>query len=224
MKNNIATTLCVLVIVAPFFHAHAAGMEEQRRNHIKELPLFYPKSMDSGISMPPVLDEAIRQIRNGKKISAETLQQCIQASTTYFSEVYFENNVQQSWDLLESDRVNVLIVQFKLAIIAPERYDYAFGDMEVMKYLQDAIKRRRLVNEDPFLTLCLIFPSVASEDFDGAVAAYKELLGKDPFLARYAVKALNVPHSFIRARERNMKFLQLISAPPAPTVRGGIRK
>ena len=215
MKNKIAITLCALAIGAPFSHAFAELLE-QPRTHIKESPLLYLKGMDPGVPMPPVLDEAIQQIRDGKKISAETLQQCVRVSDAYFSEVYVVNDVHQSWDLLESDRVNLVIVQFKLFVIAPDKYRYTFADMAVMEYLQDAVKRRRLVDEDPFLTLCLIFPSLYREDFDSAVAAYKDLLEKDPFLAQCAIKAIKVPHSFSSAREQNAKFLKLISALPPP--------
>ena len=216
MRSNVTAALCALGIGVSLFHARGADTAGQRRNHIAGRPLFYARGMDPGVPMPSVFDEAIQQIRNGRKISSETLQQCEQEGKKYFFTLYVENDVHEVWDMLESDRVNYFIMVLKWSIIAPEKYMDSFGEMYLMNCLQDAIKRRRLIDDDPFLTLSLIFPAVVQNDLDTAIAAYKELLEKDPFLARHAVKCHEVRSSVKNINERNAEFLALAKELPPP--------
>lgn len=213
-KVNVVLALCVLGIgtLSPRVQGTTADTLDQRRNHIAGRPLFYSKNMDPGLPMPPIFDEVIQQIRNGVKISSETVQQCKEASWTYFYDLLIENDVQKPWDMLEADRVNYFMVMIKRSFISPEECMGTFGNMHLLNFLPDAIKRRQLVDDDPFLILCSIFPAVAQKDFDKAVEIYKELLGKDPLLARHALKCHEFPYPYNVDNERNAKFLKLAKA------------
>ena len=213
-KKNAIIALCVLGIGTLPFHAQDADTTTRERNPAAERTIV--RNMDPGVPMPPILDEAIQQIRKGGKVLDETIQQCVQESNRYFYSQKVENDVQETRDMLESDRVNYFVVCLKLAIISPENYTYKFGDWHLMYHLTDAIKRRRLVDDAPFLILCAIFPATGTGDFDTAIAAYKELLERDPFLARWAIKWHEIPYSYQASNERNAKFLKLAKALPPP--------
>jgi len=221
MTNNVrvAIALCVLGIgVLPPHLLGADTMSNQRRNHIAGRPLFYSKNMDPGIPTPPILDETILLVRNGQKVSNETVEKCVQANKAYYSDVFLENDVQRSWDLLEADRVNVVIVEIKLSVISPEKHLYVSAEYRhLFTFLPDAIKRRRLVDDDPFLALCAIFPAVMFGDFDSAIEAYTYLLEKDPFLAHHAVKCHEARGSHDVGNERSAEFLKRVKALPSPT-------
>jgi len=173
--------------------------------------------MDQGVPTPPILDETILLVRNGKKVSDEIVQQCAQANQAYYRVLYLENDVQNTWDFLEADRINVVIVQLKLSVISPEKHLHTSDKCwHLMNYLPDAIKRRRLADDDPFLALCAIFPAVAHGDFDTALEAYTYLLENDPLLARHAVRCHEVRVTYNVARERNAEFLKRAKALPPP--------
>ena len=144
--------------------------------------------MDPGLPPPPILDEVVQQVRAGVRISTNTVQQSQKEFWKYFSALQIENDVQDSWSMLESDRINYFMAGLKLSILSSGIENYRFAGSHVMKFLYEPIKRRRLTDDNPFLTLCFILPAADQADFDGARAAYKELLEKDPFLARYFAK------------------------------------
>ena len=172
---------------------------------------FCARGAETGLPMPAIFDETITQVRKGEKIPRETLQQCELALTRYVADLHVENDVADPMDFLEADRMNYFMAHMKLEIAYPDKYLNQYRNWRLVKTCHEGFKRARLTDDSAFLTFCSIFSSLEQGDDAYTLAAYKELLEKDPFLARHTLKLFKNP---------NGRFLQLIKDLPKPEAEG----
>jgi len=179
---------------------------------------FCARGNDPGLPMPAIFDETITLVRKGEKIPAETLAQCEKAYKKYVADLFVENDVANAdyypasaWFFLEADRMNYFMVHVKMSIIQPEKYLKTFQEWGMLTTCHEGFKRLRLTDDSTLVLLCSICSAVKKGDEEYMVSAYKELLEKDPFLARHLLKFYTDP---------NTRFLQLIKGLPKPEVKG----
>jgi len=199
MKSKTILTTLALHTAALFFCAHG---------------------QDPGLPMPAIFDETIALVRKGEKIPKETLEQCEKAYKQYVADLHVENDVAQDvaddfaanghwrWrNFLEADRMNYFMAYVKMSIIQPEKYLNMFQEWGMLTTCHEGFKRLRLTDDSALVLLCSICAAVKKGDEEYMVSAYKELLEKDPFLARHLLKFYTDP---------NTRFLQLIKDLPKP--------
>jgi len=152
---------------------------------------LFAYSREDAVPLPKIQDEMIDKLRRGEVLTDADKQACRRAYTQYRNAVSVANNNNVSNDMfvprcLEADRMGCYIVIVKQAFIL-NNFTYP-----MTIFLREAtypnFKKQHLIDDDPFVALCCVLGALATpiRDFDYAVIAYKDLLEKDPFLAKTA--------------------------------------
>jgi len=170
---------------------------------------------EDAVPLPALQDEMIAKLRRGETVTEAEKRACTDACSEHLTEVSVANNVlvehDDMTDCLEADRMGRYIVIVKQIIILQRGRDggYAMSTRLRGKTVHQSFKKQHTVDNDPFVAFALVLNALDREvnDLDGAVAAYTDLLEKDPFLAGFA-------RGWIGAEGGQKKFLDAIKKLP----------